>query len=47
MSVIFTYISYLYKVYLLYVQNFLKSKFLFNFYVEYCKEDLYFYFTHC
>ena len=25
MSVIFSYISYLYKVYLLYVQNFLKS----------------------
>ena len=46
MSVIFTYISYLYEVYLLYDQNFLKSQFLFNFYAEYPEENVYFYFAN-
>ena len=47
MSVVFTYISYLYKFYLVLVQNFLISLFLFNFYTDYCEENLYFYIIHC
>ena len=44
---IFTYISYLYKVYVLKVQNFLKLNFknliFFNFYAEYREVNVYFY----